>query len=91
MSGMRASQDKIATFKLHEAGEAAEAEGKRGGGAEGPGGNAPVRIAVGKALCSLSELQRVSCASATCTRSLAVAKEGNHGPRANQNSLIFKM
>jgi hypothetical protein len=63
-----------ATFKLQEA-----AEGKTGGGAggeaEGRGGNAPVQIAVGKALCSLSELQRaqgfsvdVSCASVTCTR-----------------------
>ena len=62
MSGMRANLDKSATFKLQEAGEAAEAEGKRGGGAgweaEGRGGNAPVQIAVGKALCSLSELQR---------------------------------
>ena len=62
MSGMRANLDKSATFKLQEAGEAAEAEGKRRGGAggeaEGREGNVPVRIAVGKALCSLSELQR---------------------------------
>ena len=35
MSGLRASQDKSETFKLQEAGEAAEAEGERGGGVGG--------------------------------------------------------